>query len=200
MRCRSGAPMQEPAVHGSRGFTLVETMIVVVIVGVLASLATYGVRSYIRHAKTAEARQMILAIKAGEESYREETYQYLSSATTISERTVFPQATCSGDVPGMKKWSWEQPAGADCAAAFRSLGVTSTAPVQYGYVVVAVTAGQPMPDGGSLLKGWSWGSFATATGPAYAVVAVGDLDGDGTFSAFLSSSLSDEFYAENEDD
>jgi type IV pilus assembly protein PilA len=39
-----------------RGFTLVELMIVVAIIGVLAALAIYGVRKYLSNAKTAEAR------------------------------------------------------------------------------------------------------------------------------------------------
>ena len=42
----------------SGGFTLVELMIVVGIVGVLAALAVYGVRKYVAHAKTAEAGLM----------------------------------------------------------------------------------------------------------------------------------------------
>lgn len=176
-----------------------ETMAVVVIIGILSAIAVYSVRRYILSAKSAEARQMISAIKAAEETYREETYVYksASAAGITAPGSMYPQVCVDSKAPAQRKYSWDQP-GTTCAdaKAWREIGVTTTTAVQYGYAVVAVNAGAQMPTVGQ----YNWGASQTAPGPAFAVVARGDLDADEVYSTFLGSNFTDEIYVQQEDE
>ena len=74
-----------------RGFTLIELMIVVAIVGILASLAVYmfGGQQKRMTAKS-EVTSMFAEFKLRQEQYRLENGSYLSSSDTASEADPWP--------------------------------------------------------------------------------------------------------------
>jgi prepilin-type N-terminal cleavage/methylation domain-containing protein len=59
------------------GFTLVELMIVVVIIGVLAAIGTIGYRKWIGRARSGEAVAMLAEMSSKEQSYKLEFATYL---------------------------------------------------------------------------------------------------------------------------
>jgi len=75
--------------HKSKGFTLVELMIVVVIIGILAALAIPRFMSSTVKAKQSEAKQLIKQVFTLENAYRQEYDTYTSN--TLSLGFTVPQ-------------------------------------------------------------------------------------------------------------
>ena len=63
----------------SRGFTLIELMIVVAIIGVLSALAIPAFRSYVQKARMTEGSAFLGEIRQREEAYRAEFGQYATT-------------------------------------------------------------------------------------------------------------------------
>lgn len=164
----------------SRGFTLVELMIVVAIVGILAALAIYGVRKYMANAKSAEARNSLgqLSKDAASAYNREHMASAIladgaaagvSNQLCASAAAKIPSAATS--IKGQKYQSaaseWD---AGDKDTGWQCLKFSMSQPqyYQYGYTAALQAAGE--------------GSTFTAT-------AQGDLDGDGTLSTFTLSGV-----------
>jgi type IV pilus assembly protein PilA len=162
----------------NRGFTLVELMIVVAIVGVLAALAIYGVRRYILNSKTAEARNSLGQLaKDASSAYNREGMAAdiltLGGATGVTNRLCGPAAAtvpaAIGTVKGKKYQSkpTEWTAG-DMVTGWFCVKFSMQDPQYYMY------------------KYDSKGTTGD-TGDTFDAIAQGDLDGNDVPSTFTLS-------------
>jgi prepilin-type N-terminal cleavage/methylation domain-containing protein len=174
--------------RSDRGFTMVELMIVTVIVGVLATLAAYGVRKYISASKTGEAVQMIGSIKAAQEAFKDETFAYLDVTGTLD--SYYP----TNATPGQAKVAWG--GAGNGAANWKALGVNAVGPVLFVYSCDAGAASVNVVSPGSDIPVANW---PTALGlPWYVVKAAADLAPGGQRTVYVSGSFSNQIFSAHE--
>nr|WP_067296769.1 type IV pilin protein [Marinobacterium profundum] len=72
----------------SRGFTLIELMIVVAIIGIIAAITYPSYIDYVRKARRAEAQSVLIDTQIKQERYRAYNNQYASTATILAANSL----------------------------------------------------------------------------------------------------------------
>jgi type II secretory pathway pseudopilin PulG len=167
-------------------------MVAVVVIGILAAIASVSVKKYVASSKTTEAVQMIRDIKSAQEQYKGEREKYLNVSPGLSAASDFYP---NNPLPGRQKMNF---AGAGAGqAAWEALTVHPDAPVLFVYATTAGDAGTKPTATGSDITVTNWPS-ATSTKPWYVVKARADLDGDGVNTVFITGSFTGELYSAND--
>ena len=157
------------AARDARGFTLVELMIVVAIIGVLAALAIYGVSRYLKHSKTAEANRSLGTMENGSKAkFQLDTDQSGSGVGPFVHVFCDTAPMTPATVPAGAKVAVTSGAGTGYnAGGWPCLKFIMTDPQFYAYTYTSTGT-----------------SGASGTGANYTAMANGDLDGNGVLSTF----------------
>jgi type IV pilus assembly protein PilA len=180
-------------------------MTVVVIIGVLATIAVVGYRRYITSSHMAEATQMVGDIRAAQERRKQETGSYADISVNVGHQWSYPAANQN---PGEFVTAW----GAKCSAKacnagadWANLTVRPSEPVLFGYSTSAGGGGTstPLSRGVSITiagKGvdfvaMNWGAINT---PWYVVGAYDDWNGNGIYATVIGDSFNNILMTDNE--
>jgi len=104
--------------NNQKGFTLIELMIVVAIIGILAAIAIPNYLTYQLKAKTAEAKSNLGGIRTGEEAFMAEHDEYLGCSVNPALASL-----------GKAKMSWTD------TSSFAAIGFKPAGEVYYAYGV-----------------------------------------------------------------
>lgn len=166
------------------GFTLIELMIVVAIIGILAAIAIPAFINYVKRSKTTEASIQVKALYQGASTYYQgemamRAVVAVGTVTNVTRCTIANAIT--GTAPSSQKnvTNWVAEAN---TMEFAAIGFNPADPLYYQYQVVS----------GSAMAG-DCGDMTAIGTSIYTFRATGNLDDDATLSTFeINSSVNGE--------
>ncbi|MEQ9502399.1 MAG: prepilin-type N-terminal cleavage/methylation domain-containing protein [Deltaproteobacteria bacterium] len=152
-----------------KGFTLIELMIVVAIIGILAAIAIPNFIRYQMRSKQSEGRTNVRSIKTSQESFRATEDNYAMSGGAILNPPAAP-------TPAKQAWS-DTPCASSCnrrtvvnCSQYDCIGFKADGAVYFQYETRSQVGG-------------------AGTEPEFCVGAAADLDGDGINAGYEFQSI-----------
>jgi type IV pilus assembly protein PilA len=173
------------ALRKQEGFTLIELMIVVAIIGILAAIAIPNFLQYQMKSRQSEAKTNLQAIRTSELSFQGEHGCFIGLgafgvAVPVGGTKTVPVAWGAGPGASPAGTVWCTGTGATAAGSFADIGFVATGNVYYRYVADAYQA-DPVPVTTAASCPRAIG-VPTGTGPltqnSFVVAALSNLDGD----------------------
>ena len=157
------------------GFTLIELMIVVAIIGILAAIAIPAFINYVKRSKTSEATLNLRQLFQGASTYYKPEHWARGAVVTVgsvaaaTECIVAPAQADYVATNQKQIVSWNAD---NDGPTYDALNFAPQEPIYYEYDVASIG-----PVGGTC-------GVAPGLAAVYTFQAYGDLDGDGTFSTY----------------
>lgn len=190
-----------PHHQGERGFTLIELMIVVAIIGILAAIAIPNFLTYQLKSKTIEAKTNLAGIKTAQLTFAADRSCYLSVQNNgwpglipaNGAQVPWPPAATQATA-GSLCINPTNGAPASAVGTFGDIGYSPSGQVRYNYHLAASANRTAAP--GPVTSGCPSWPAPIGSGPAngptrgFVAQAVSDLDGDGKLGGFMVSDVS----------
>ena len=195
------------AMRKQEGFTLIELMIVVAIIGILAAIAIPNFIQYQMRSRTSEAKTNLSAIKTASFAFQAEQRCFLSAVAApaaipangalVAWPGVGSPAPIAAPTPAGAVWCFTNAGGPSTATGtYGDIGMVPAGAVRYQYMLAAsalvtpLVGGIPTPVKGACATGAPLGA-GPGVSPTLGFVAqaLGDLDGDAALGEYRVSDL-----------